>query len=351
LKKVSVIIPVYNVEKYLGQCIDSVIQQTLPDIEIICVNDGSTDGSSEILENYAKKDTRIRIINKENGGLSSARNAGLDTAEGEYVYFLDSDDYIVKDAMEKCYAKAKSEDLDLVRFEAESFFETEELLKDYSQYESYYQYNGEYESIFSGDELFSEMVLNKDYKESVCIQFIKLSVIETHHLRFFEGIVHEDNPFSLFLMFRCARACVIKEKLFIRRVREGSIMSVRNEIESVTGYIVGISLILDTFKGERHSTEIAAALRRYISKRIEVISKIYIALTEEDQKAICERLDTTQQVILQIGVVQPYTNLCKAEKTAARLATKASKERYENSKQYKIGRVVCRILPKKMRSF
>ena len=94
--KITVIIPVYNVEKFLRTCLDSVINQTYQNLEIICVNDGSTDSSPEILKEYFEKDDRIIIINKENGGLSSARNAGLDAATGEYVAFLDSDDWISK---------------------------------------------------------------------------------------------------------------------------------------------------------------------------------------------------------------------------------------------------------------
>ena len=91
--KISVIIPVYNVEKYLSECLDSVISQTLKDIEIICVNDGSTDNSLQILKEYASKDTRIKIIDKENEGQGYARKVGLDVANGEYILFCDSDYY------------------------------------------------------------------------------------------------------------------------------------------------------------------------------------------------------------------------------------------------------------------
>lgn len=94
---VSILIPVYNVENYLEKCLDSVISQTMNNIEIICVNDGSTDHSGEILEKYQKKDKRIIVVNKENGGLPSARNAGLEIARGKYIGFVDSDDYINSD--------------------------------------------------------------------------------------------------------------------------------------------------------------------------------------------------------------------------------------------------------------
>ena len=92
--KVSVIIPVYNVEKYLCKCLDSVVNQTLRDIEIICVDDGSTDSSWEILKEYAQRDDRIKLIHKENGGLSSARNVAMQVAKGDYIGFIDSDDWI-----------------------------------------------------------------------------------------------------------------------------------------------------------------------------------------------------------------------------------------------------------------
>ena len=99
--EISIIIPVYNVEKYLDECINSAVNQTFDDIEIICVNDGSTDGSLEIIEKHASKDKRIRIISQEHKGVGSARNAGLDAAKGKYIYFMDSDDYVELNALKR----------------------------------------------------------------------------------------------------------------------------------------------------------------------------------------------------------------------------------------------------------
>lgn len=113
MAKVSIIVPVYNVEKYLRKCLDSLINQTLKDIEIICVNDGSKDNSPKILEEYAKKDNRIIVINQENAGLSVARNSGIDIAKGEYIGFVDSDDWIDLDFFEKLYYSATSNDTDI----------------------------------------------------------------------------------------------------------------------------------------------------------------------------------------------------------------------------------------------
>lgn len=112
--KVSVIIPVYNTEEFLSECLDSIINQTLKDIEIICINDGSTDNSLEILRQYAKNDSRIKVINQKNKGGGAARNRGLEIAVGEFLAFIDSDDFFNIDAIEKMYLKATNTKADII---------------------------------------------------------------------------------------------------------------------------------------------------------------------------------------------------------------------------------------------
>lgn len=128
--KVSVIIPVYNAQMYLRKCLDSIIDQTLRDIEIICVDDGSTDGSWNILEEYRARDCRIELIRQENSGAGAARNRGLDAARGIYLSFLDSDDFFEPDMLELSYAKALEENSDIVVFGADIYW------NDSGQYES-----------------------------------------------------------------------------------------------------------------------------------------------------------------------------------------------------------------------
>lgn len=112
---ISIIVPVYNMEKYLKKCLNSLVKQTYKNIEIICVNDGSTDNSSKILENYQNKYPKlIKVINKKNGGLSDARNAGIKKAKGDYIGFVDSDDWVELDMFEKMYSYAKEKKLDVV---------------------------------------------------------------------------------------------------------------------------------------------------------------------------------------------------------------------------------------------
>jgi len=140
MPKISVIIPVYNVEKYLRQCLDSVVNQTLKDIEIICVNDGSTDNSQQILEEYAKKDKRIKLINQENQGQSVARNVGIKVSSGEFVSFIDSDDLLpTNDILEILYNKAVENNVKICGGE----------FSDFSN--SSYDYKQDYEStLFDG---------------------------------------------------------------------------------------------------------------------------------------------------------------------------------------------------------
>lgn len=119
--KVSVIIPVYNVENYLKQCLDSVLNQTLKEIEIICVDDGSTDSSLSILEEYKKQDSRVKVVCQKNAGAGAARNAGLRIAEGEYLSFLDSDDFFEPDMLEEAYKKAEEYQADFVVFNSDQY--------------------------------------------------------------------------------------------------------------------------------------------------------------------------------------------------------------------------------------
>ena len=116
MPKISVIIPVYKVEQYLPECLDSIINQTYKNLEIICIDDGSPDNSGKILDEYASKDNRIRVIHKENGGISSARNAGLDIATGDWISFVDSDDWLDINTYEKLLSSADEANTDIVMF-------------------------------------------------------------------------------------------------------------------------------------------------------------------------------------------------------------------------------------------
>src|SRR4051812_9727086 len=129
--KISIIVPVYNVEKYLSRCLDSLLTQTLTDIEVIAINDGSTDSSLNILINYREMDNRLKIIDQLNGGVSSARNAGIKAANGNYIGFVDPDDWIDNEMYENLYQMVQTEQADIVMCSYIREFGTHSKAKDF----------------------------------------------------------------------------------------------------------------------------------------------------------------------------------------------------------------------------
>lgn len=211
----SVIIPVYNTEKYLVKCLDSVISQTLKNIEIICINDGSTDNSLAFLQQYNEIDKRIRIIDKKNGGLSSARNIGIENAKGRYITFVDSDDFVELDTYEKAIEKFNKPEVDLVYFSTNIIIENN-LSR--MQDERYFEHK------YKGFIKLSNDVMTK---MDVCAwnKVYKLSIIRKYNILFPEGLWYEDNPFFWSYGLLCDEAYFINDKFYNYLIRDGSIMS------------------------------------------------------------------------------------------------------------------------------
>ncbi len=199
---VSIIIPIYKVEQYLERCLDSVVNQTLQGIEVICVDDGSPDRCGEIAEEYAKKHSNFQVIHRENGGLSAARNTGFDAATGKYVYFLDSDDYLEPEAMEELYAKAEETQAEIVSFDTRLVFESPQIQATKpAGYETAYIRSRPYAGVYSGPELANLLrILNKDWHYAVWLAFIRRDFLLRHNIRFYPGIIIEDHIYG----FLCA---------------------------------------------------------------------------------------------------------------------------------------------------
>ena len=212
--KFSVIIPVYNVEQYLCDCLDSIVAQSYHDYEVICVNDGSTDGSLAILEEYQQKYHQIIIISQLNKGLSGARNAGIQVAKGNYIFFLDSDDWIETDTLKILAEKQNGEDL--LCFNGRRCFEdgtTEE------------PDSGIEESQLTGWEYYNKYALLPRKFHFVCtvLRLYRREYLLKNNLFFEEGIYHEDNLFTPLACYYAKTVRVISHCLYIYRIREGSI--------------------------------------------------------------------------------------------------------------------------------
>jgi glycosyltransferase involved in cell wall biosynthesis len=228
LAKISVIVPVYNAEKYLVQCLNSIINQTFKDIEIICINDGSTDNSLKILKEFSEKDSRIKIINQKNSGVSIARNKGIDTASGDYIFFVDSDDWCELKLFETIYKKAVETNADVVVI-AKNIFRNEVIISDTTEKIKYFindkkaNYFGEVVSVVT------DKLIKKDF-------------LKRHNIRFVPGIKFgEDTLFSIGLVNKNAQIEAIPEILYNYRFLNKDGLTCRN---NNCGYIKMAEYIL-----------------------------------------------------------------------------------------------------------
>lgn len=218
--KLSIIVPVYNIKSYISYCIKSIVHQNYEDFEIILVDDGSTDGVSLICDKFAIKYNFIKVIHKQNGGLSSARNAGLDIANGDYVLFIDGDDYLQNGAIKELVTIVKNTRADVVQF-------------GYEEVSGYDRWSESIERLIKSE---SEIILETDqYKfydnlyrlggvaASACTKLMRLDLVKS--LRFKEGLLHEDEQFTSHLLANCKSIAYVNDFLPYKYVmREGSII-------------------------------------------------------------------------------------------------------------------------------
>ena len=223
--KVSIIIPIYNHEKYLRECLDSVVNQTMNDIEIICINDGSTDGSLDILKEYAVQDDRIKVIDKENTGVGPSRNVGLECVSGEYVMFLDSDDILRNNACEVAYEKIKESNSDILSFGWHVFTDTDnsvykKISKDYKLVDKNISFlNNDWENALKTDHPY---LWNKIYKTDFIkgYRFLKI--------KFFA----EDVDMIYKLFNRCNKITLIEDVLYKHRI-SGQNRSLKRDLKTL----------------------------------------------------------------------------------------------------------------------
>ena len=221
--EISVIVPVYNVEKYLCNCLDTILAQTFANTEIICVNDGSTDSSRKILEEYKNKDSRIKIVDKENGGLSSARNAGLKVAKGKFISFIDSDDWIDKTMLEKLYNSMTALNTDIAICAVHQYDESRQIIDD----------SNPYYTLGFFDETFDNRAFSykdtKPFLMDVCVmawnKLYRRSLLDECNAQFPDGLIFEDGPFFFSIFFKTTRVSIVRNFLYYYRInRKGSIV-------------------------------------------------------------------------------------------------------------------------------
>lgn len=227
--KISIIVPVYNTGKYLEKCLESIKNQTLSDIEIICINDGSNDDSKQIIENYVLTDSRFKLINQNNKGQSAARNTGIEKAQGEYIGFVDSDDFIDSKMYETLYNNAKKNDTDISMC---SFIMHDDKNNKESQNDPYMSLN-----------IFPKKLENVifDYNQTLdfifricvspCNKIYKNDFIKNSKFKFIENLNYEDNVFFLDAYTSAKRVSIIKEPLYFYRYTSDTSISHSNKYD------------------------------------------------------------------------------------------------------------------------
>ena len=257
MAKISVVVPVYNVEKYLKECIDSIINQTLEDIEIICVNDGSTDSSLEILNDYAKKDSRIIVINKSNSGYGHTMNMGLNAATGEYVGIIESDDFADKNMFEDLYKLAKEYDADIVK-------------GDWYNYWSKNKFARKNNRISSAKTL--KLTNSKQDKSllrinpSVWSAIYKKEFLNKYNIRFLEtpGASYQDLAFS-FKIFALAERVILTDKayLYYRQDNMNSSVKSKTKVYCVCDEYEEIDRFLEQYPDLKFEFKVQEEINRY----------------------------------------------------------------------------------------
>lgn len=254
--KLSIILPVYNVEKYISRCLDSLIDQDLSskDYEIIVVNDGSTDNSLKIAQSYAIVNPHIKIIDKENGGVGSARNIGLDNAHGKYVYFMDPDDYLISNCLNKLVHTAERYNLDILTFLSTAFYALSSTGKSISK-------NMDFNVSF-GNNTFSPIVTGKEYVANVKYRseswwfLINREFLKNSGIRFIEGRWLEDAIFTIELILKAQRIAHLKFDVHRYMVAYGTAMTSREPehylkiIRDIENAVLAFASIIETLINE-----------------------------------------------------------------------------------------------------
>ena len=258
--KASVILPVYNVAPYLEETFRSLLRQSLRDIEIIAVNDGSTDHSEAVIRQYQQQDDRIILFSQENKGQSAARNLALQHATGQYIYMMDADDVLTDvDALQTCYDYAEQNHADFIFFDGESFSKEGACRTSWNTKRTHLiQENTPYD----GEALLNMLLDTQTHNCVVWLLFIRRDFLERLQLRFHEGIIHEDELFTTILTLSSHHICGLQRNLVGHRIRSASTMGINFSRRNMDCYLT----VADELLRFRQTPIIHKFLRYTLSK-------------------------------------------------------------------------------------
>ncbi len=283
----SIIIPVYNAAKYLKVCLDSIIGQTYKDFEIICINDASTDNSLEILKSYSEKYHEIHIIdNHENKG-PSCRNDGLIYAKGDYILFVDSDDYISKNTLQICNERLKNRNVDILEFGCKVVFEHDCIQDNFISIEEYVT---EINTSITGLQWFSLRFNEKKYLGVIWAKVFNRRFLSENNISFYEGIFHEDELFLIHCLIKAQRVISCTERLYIYRRRNASVTTQKSKIKNLDSYVIVLNEVSALWKDEVDK-EVQAAIKVYKKMLLKRIKYLMITYPEHNKMLLGKSKD------------------------------------------------------------
>ncbi|MEC6747682.1 glycosyltransferase family 2 protein [Marinilactibacillus sp. XAAS-LB27] len=283
---VSIIIPTYNVERYIEECLDSVLAQTYEALEIIVIDDGSTDATPYLLKQYEQNVTLM--LNKENRGQGAVRNQGTEKASGEYLLFVDSDDWIEKNTVETLIFKAQKTGADLVRFNGQSFSEGSEQFEHSVDYD--FSSILDEHIIYEGEVLLSKN--QKAYSASPCLYMINKEIIDMEQIRFPEGILHEDEYFTTKIFISSKKMVYVNKTFYHRRYRVASTMTESTPLhkkKSFDSYMEVFCLIESDYQSNQYNLIEKTFLKRQL---ISIYSGLQHSQVEPKMKKQLNNLRT-----------------------------------------------------------
>lgn len=309
--KISFVIPVYKVEAYLRQCVESITYQTYRDIEVILVDDGSPDGCPALCDQLAIEDSRIRVIHKQNGGLSDARNAGLNIASGDYVVFVDSDDFWVgKDSLQRMVGVACDNlECDFIGYNCKYYYPVSD------RYVKWVEYPEEIQSPVSGDRAMQFLVASGTVPMSAGLKMMKKSVLVDRNITFKKNQIAEDIPWFINLLEKTNKCMFVNDYIYAYRQNFAGNISSSSGERSFNSLLDIVKTELEKIDDRSFSEEAKNSLRSFLAYELSILIMGVCHLPKEKQSAVrkelkllCWLLKYTQNP--KVRMVSKVYNLC-----------------------------------------
>ena len=305
---VSVIVPAYNAENYIEECMDSILRQEGVRVEIIAVDDGSTDQSGAILDDYAERCDNVKVIHQPNGGISSARNSGLQSATGKYICYLDSDDYYITGALAQGFKMCEAKEADLLFMMYNNFYdnglaEANYPVKDIKQEIRQGVYP---ENPTNGLDLMTIFKQNKEYNVMVCMQMVRRDLLERNGIHFEKGIIFEDAPYTLNVLLHAQRAIAWNQSLYNYRIRDNSLCHRPADGERCYGAFKGLLYMMEYVRSAKSiSASNIEAVASEVKRRYRFTTRTFIAIDKNEREKLREMFSSEEYVFFE-ALIRTY---------------------------------------------